>query len=97
MEAGAAAVVRKAMEVATAAAAEAGAPLQRGPSQRGRGRRGPGGFKGTECSGECSHGIAQECAAKDSDCDYIRFVCGLPCRPRGCCQMVMLSVRAYGR
>ncbi len=30
---------------------------------------GLGAFKGTECSGECSHGIAQEGAAKDSDCD----------------------------
>ena len=30
---------------------------------------GLGAFMGTECSGECSHGIAQEGAAKDSDCD----------------------------
>ena len=77
VEAGAAAVMGKAIMVSTAAAAGAGAPLQRGPSPRGRGRGGLGAFS----SGACSHGVAQECAAKESDCDLADLIAHLHCLP----------------
>ena len=45
-------------------------PLCHGdPASAAGGAGGLGAFKGTECSGECSYGVAQEGAAKDSDCD----------------------------
>ena len=77
VEAGAAAVVSKAMEVATAAAAGAGAPLQRGPASAAGGAGGLGAFKGTECSGECSHDVAQECACNIMACYVFRYVLSL--------------------
>ncbi len=60
---------RKAVGVATAAAARTGALCNGGPASAAGGAGGRGAFMGIERSGERSHGVTQICGAKDCDCD----------------------------